>query len=259
MDSHHSDPEADGRSSPPLIVQSWTKYNTYPYINRHLKQDDKEIDTSQATSASSTKAVEEGDEFHGDRNANLYVPATIALLDHETTNYSSVTEPFINQVPHPVSSSSTNTQPFQSEERRRHYARLAAVNGVFSPSKLELGQSPIKIIPRKGTDGTIRDKKCPICGSGFARMKHVETHFLACVGKNGNPEAKKWDDGMKRSRKKKEHFEIHHGKDLAGLKMAKSRGAEMGFVAPYEETTDLAAATAAVTPVECRIIDGQVV
>ncbi|KAL9639989.1 MAG: hypothetical protein Q9164_000567 [Protoblastenia rupestris] len=256
MESHHSDPEADGRSSPPLIVQSWTKYNTYPYITRHLKQDDKETDTSQATSTSSIKAVEERDEFHGDPRANLDVLATIALLDHETTNYLSATEPFINQVPHPVLLPSTVTRPFQSEERRHYYSRLAAVNGVFSPSKLNQGQSPIKIIPRKGTDDTIRDKKCPICGSGFARLKHVETHFLACVRKNGNPEAKKWDDGMKRSRKKKEYFEIHHGRGLAGLKMAKSGGAEMDFVAPYEETTDAAVVTAAVTPVGCRIIDG---
>ena len=89
-----------------------------------------------------------------------------------------------------MQSNNSNTRPV-SARMVREAAALAAVNGVFSPSRVDVGHQP-----RQGhwieTSETIH--QCRVCGRKFARKYHVQSHFPACVARNGNPSAARWDD-----------------------------------------------------------------
>ena len=77
-------------------------------------------------------------------------------------------------------------------------ARLAEVNGVVSPSRVPPGQAPIQPTNRPSNfDPTRpRDMVCPRCRYGFNRKYHMQSHFPACIGVNGNPLGLRWDDGL---------------------------------------------------------------
>lgn len=90
----------------------------------------------------------------------------------------------------------TGTNPTRSKHKRnarnnRFEARLSAVNGVISPSKLTAGQAPI---PGKGGSAAnvVRDRQCPLCLVAYARDANVKSHFAACVERNGNPQGLFW-------------------------------------------------------------------
>ena len=38
---------------------------------------------------------------------------------------------------------------------------------------------------------------CSICGSARKDLKGLRDHFVACVGRNGNPNGACWDDSLK--------------------------------------------------------------
>ena len=76
-----------------------------------------------------------------------------------------------------------------------YQADLAAVNGIVISSKRPLGEMPLK---PSGTPLNINpgSHSCPLCGASYAKKNEVATHFVACVGRNGNPDGACWDDGL---------------------------------------------------------------
>ena len=84
----------------------------------------------------------------------------------------------------------SSTRPV-SARMAREAAALAAVNGVFSVSRVDTGQSPWQ---GNWIDSTDKIYPCSVCGRKFARKYHVQSHFPACVARNGNPNAVRWDD-----------------------------------------------------------------
>ncbi|KAM0802283.1 hypothetical protein BDR22DRAFT_971360 [Usnea florida] len=94
-------------------------------------------------------------------------------------------------------SSSNHPNPPSSSARTKLFNdKLAAVNGVVLPDKLPPGTAPLvhqsKVKNANGKRLTIR---CPRCGGLFGKRDHVRSHFVACVGRNGNPEGLRWDEG----------------------------------------------------------------
>ena len=78
--------------------------------------------------------------------------------------------------------------------------RLAAVNGVVIAYKaLNSGQVDKKQRWRVKVHGRERRTQmiCTICGSACRDRRHLRDHFVACVGRNGNPSAACWDDFLK--------------------------------------------------------------
>lgn len=68
-----------------------------------------------------------------------------------------------------------------------------AANGVVSPSRLKPGQSPIKS-PGGGKSTVNRYRnKCLICDDFYPCRKSLKTHFVDCVGRNGNPQGLYWN------------------------------------------------------------------
>ena len=77
----------------------------------------------------------------------------------------------------------------------RYLANLATVNGIMVPSRRPRGKKPLKPsgTPLNTIDYPV-NHSCPICGTKYARKIEVATHFVACVGRNGNPESRCWDE-----------------------------------------------------------------
>lgn len=77
----------------------------------------------------------------------------------------------------------------------RYRANLAAVDGTMIPSKRPRGKKPLKPsgTPLNPIDYPV-NHSCPICGTKYAKKNEVATHFVACVGRNGNPEGLHWDE-----------------------------------------------------------------
>ena len=73
------------------------------------------------------------------------------------------------------------------------WTAFRAANGIVSPSRLKPGQSPIKC-PEGGkwTNNHYRNK-CLICGDHFSCRDRLKTHFVDCVGRNGNPQGFYWN------------------------------------------------------------------
>ena len=95
-------------------------------------------------------------------------------------------------------SSSTENQLEQStgDAVDQYEASLAAVNGIIIPSPHASDEQPLKLA---GTPFNIeRPAKhlCPICGAGYNQKYEIGSHFVACVGQNGNPDGVCWDDGF---------------------------------------------------------------
>lgn len=106
-------------------------------------------------------------------------------------------------------------------------ARLNTVNGVVLPSKLKPDQPPDR--SRLGL-GTIQDcsrvrtnrrnKECPICGDWYAGISVVKSHFISCVGRNGNPQGYYWDGALNDERR--------IGKEIAELYCSRERKKDKG-------------------------------
>ncbi len=77
--------------------------------------------------------------------------------------------------------------------------KLAEVNGVIIPSKIQAGQKPIKAPKTRplttGLDSK-RTNTCPICGHAATKASNIRGHFVACVKRNGNPTGARWDDNI---------------------------------------------------------------
>lgn len=83
----------------------------------------------------------------------------------------------------------------------RYRANLAAVNGTMIPSRRPPNKKPLK--PSGTPLNTINypvNHSCPICGTKYAKKTEVATHFVACVGRNGNPEGRCWDEEFSMAR-----------------------------------------------------------
>lgn len=74
-------------------------------------------------------------------------------------------------------------------------ARLAAVNGIVSPSLRAPGEKPLVPAGAKSKLTRRRTNFCPICRTDYEIKSEVRSHFVACVGRNGNPKGWRWDDG----------------------------------------------------------------
>ena len=77
------------------------------------------------------------------------------------------------------------------------------VNGVVSPSLRKPGESPIRTPFASKRDPSVssqvRNRRCPICGDGFRTTRDLKPHFVACVGRNGNPQGFYWDGTLNES------------------------------------------------------------
>ena len=70
--------------------------------------------------------------------------------------------------------------------------RLAAVNGVVIASKIPPGGQMHRKAPLKGRKWTTYI--CAICNGPCRCLRELRNHFVACVCRNGNPNAVCWDD-----------------------------------------------------------------
>ena len=91
------------------------------------------------------------------------------------------------------SSRSSTSKP--STRTKLFNKKLDAVNGVVIPSKLLPGTLPTKHQSMASPD-TPLTMLCPRCKGAFGKRDHVKSHFAACVGRNGNPQGLRWDDGL---------------------------------------------------------------
>ena len=102
----------------------------------------------------------------------------------------------------------TRTDPSRLSERsRKDNERLAAVNGIVTPSKLAPGVKPPKSASH-ARDTTKLDRYCPICDSAFGTNYHVKSHFPGCAIRYGNPTGAKWDDAIPPQFKKRPNPEL---------------------------------------------------
>lgn len=94
------------------------------------------------------------------------------------------------------SHSSPTSKPKQSERTRIENDKMNAVSGVVIPSKLAEGKSPMMNVGSYASGHTPRNFFCPLCKGAFGKKDHVKSHFPSCVGRNGNPDGLRWDDGL---------------------------------------------------------------
>ena len=96
-------------------------------------------------------------------------------------------------------STSPQNPPTRSERAKTYHAKLAAVNGFIIPSKRSPGHPPLQ--GKHPGSGGKRPMQypCAICSERFGRVYQVQSHFAACVGRNGNPDGVCWDDGLDKS------------------------------------------------------------
>ena len=73
------------------------------------------------------------------------------------------------------------------------WTAFRAVNGIVSPSRLKPGQSPIKFPEGGKLTKNYYKNKCLICGDYFSCRDILKTHFVDCVGRNGNPQGFYWN------------------------------------------------------------------
>ena len=73
-----------------------------------------------------------------------------------------------------------------------------AANGVMSPSRLKPGQSPIRSPEGGNRTNNHYNNKCLICGDFFSYRYRLKTHFIDCVGRNGNPQGLYWNARLDR-------------------------------------------------------------
>ena len=75
---------------------------------------------------------------------------------------------------------------------------LTQVNGVVTPSKHASNANPIQ---PSGARSSTNVSSCPICRANYPRPQDVRAHFVACVGRNGNPRGLRWDHNSRNRRR----------------------------------------------------------
>ncbi|MCJ1456557.1 hypothetical protein MMC28_006918 [Mycoblastus sanguinarius] len=124
-----------------------------------------------------------------------FSPADDGLQALESSN-NSASYPFEANQPS-CEVSSTARQIKKSDRTLKREAKLAAVNGIVIASKLAAGKAPFNYNggnTHNKDPNLIRTLPCPICDAKFHRVDHVKSHFVACVGFNGNPTGARWND-----------------------------------------------------------------
>lgn len=100
----------------------------------------------------------------------------------------------------------SETKPHEKKHKsaraQKDHEKLAAVNGVVIPSKLDPGTKPT---PQQShaDDQSYLSHTCTICKSRFGKTSHVKSHFPACVERFGNPNGARWDDDIRFQRRKR--------------------------------------------------------
>ena len=88
--------------------------------------------------------------------------------------------------------SQTRTTAQRAARQRSFHQRLAAVNGIASPSKVPHGQRPWAPPPPGRKNNPIYP--CARCAHRCSFRENVRSHFPACVKRNGNPDGLRWND-----------------------------------------------------------------
>ena len=73
----------------------------------------------------------------------------------------------------------------------QYNSRLAQVNGVVIPSRRAINEAPLQ---PSGTQSTSSRACCPVCQARYPKRKDIRAHFVACVGRNGNPQGARWNN-----------------------------------------------------------------
>lgn len=97
---------------------------------------------------------------------------------------------------------SPEPQDNRSERTAEYQAKLAAVNGVVVPSKRAPGEMPLGPPETRSSGKFPLNYLCSICGAAFAQKYHVQSHFVSCVARNGNPTGAHWNDGLQTPRRR---------------------------------------------------------
>lgn len=75
----------------------------------------------------------------------------------------------------------------------------------------------------------VRNKRCPICGDCFSRIKDLKIHFVLCVHTNGNPQGYYWDGRLNNERR--------IGKEIAELYCIRGKGWELDSATSTSDTS----------------------
>ena len=73
----------------------------------------------------------------------------------------------------------------------QYNSRLAQVNGVVIPSRRAINEAPLQ---PSGTQSTSGRACCPVCRARYPKKKDIRAHFVASVGRNGNPHGARWNN-----------------------------------------------------------------
>ena len=106
----------------------------------------------------------------------------------------SMPQPRIAKATRRAPGSQTRTPAQRAARQRSSHQRLAAVNGIASPSKVPHGQRPWAPPPPKKKTNSVYP--CARCAHRCSSSKNVRSHFPACVKRNGNPDGLKWNDAI---------------------------------------------------------------
>ena len=106
----------------------------------------------------------------------------------------SADEPLSDEIPVPKrrrlsnTGSQTKTKPLKgdSERARKYHQRLHAINGIRTPAMTEA--------PTTYHTSNSTENPCPICNACHTKPCHLQSHFVFCAEKNGNPEGLCWNE-----------------------------------------------------------------
>lgn len=161
----------------PLQCQDQVEEQTPNTLFHHRSLSELEVHLSEAITAFNTASLS------GD---NSSIPATndkseeYTLPQHLTPTVPSSRQPKTSK----TTKVSKRSKPIKHPDRNLKYrARLDAVNGIATPS--------IRNTERTTTSGP---NPCPICGTSHTRPFHLQSHFITCAERNGNPEGYFWNE-----------------------------------------------------------------
>ena len=129
-------------------------------------------------------------------NAN---PNSLHYPRPATTGYTATPSQLIqypHQLPPPVTAAVEHNR--DSKRVTTHWSKLRASSGIVSASKVLPGQSPAKPneFPDRRSADRVRNITCPLCEGTFATLNQLQSHFPACVTRNGNPDGLFWDETL---------------------------------------------------------------
>lgn len=123
------------------------------------------------------------------------LPSARSLRDHRATLPTvSMPRPRIAKAARRAHAPQTRTPAQRAARQRSFHQRLAAVNGITSPSKVPRGQHPWAPPPPKKKKNQIYP--CARCGYRCSYRENLRSHFPNCVKRNGNPDGLRWSDAV---------------------------------------------------------------